>query len=109
MLVALAMLIKFAASTACLLDDPGNFVGTSHAGATSEAAWAAAVTNDSQGDESCILGEPGGCHCACAHAVTLPATSFDTVASVLLPGIETHAPVAPSLRPTASPLRPPIA
>jgi len=109
MLVVFAMLIKFAASTACLLDGPRIFVDGDQSGATTETQSLVATSADSQDDESCLLGEPGGCHCACAHAVTMPAASFDTVASALLPSIHAHAPVAPSMRPMASPLRPPIA
>jgi len=109
MLVVFAMLIKVAASTACLLDGPRTVVAGAQAGTAIEAQFIAATTADSQDDEFCQLGEPGGCHCACAHAVTMPAASFDTVASALLPSIHAHAPVAPSMRPMASPLRPPIA
>lgn len=102
MLVALALLIKFAASTACLLDGPGA------AAAGDVAHVAATVTIDGDGD-GCLLGEAGGCHCACNHTVTLPPSTLSIVASTLLPTLDPHLPAAPLLRPAASPLRPPIA
>jgi hypothetical protein len=109
MLVALAMLIKFAASTACLLDGPiaGPLAGESSA-VTVSGTPVADVTM-SFDDEHCVLGEAGGCHCACAHAVTLPAYALSISASAWLPGIDSHPPVAPLLGASVSPLRPPIA
>ena len=65
-----------------------------------------AVGND---DGTCVLGEAGGCHCVCAHSLTLPAT---VALALTRPGVKLDAlvdaldrvPTAP-----ASLIRPPIA
>ncbi|WP_052697947.1 hypothetical protein [Luteibacter yeojuensis] len=100
-LVMFAVLIKVASTTACTLDGPSTVAIASVAVAASHA--------DAGPDEGCLLGEPGGCHCACAHAVALPSAAPVVALVTLLPFIQAHPPAAPSVRAPASPLRPPIA
>lgn len=109
MLLIAALLIKVAAGTICVLDGPGQ---SSVANASEQTLTLGttqadmASTNDSDG---CLLGEAGGCHCACAHAVALPAT-FPVLAAVIgLPMVISHLPAAPTPLVSPSPLRPPIA
>jgi len=106
LLVAVAMLIKLATATACLLDGPG--LAIAPAGEADGIHLVMAQASPA-GDEACVLDEAGGCHCACAHAVTLPAAAFDLATVALLPTYAARAPLTPSLRVAASPLRPPIA
>lgn len=106
LLVAVALLIKFATSTACLLDGPRPVFAS--AGDTAASMIAVSDTQDPP-DETCLLGEAGGCHCACAHAVAVPASGL-RVAIVLPPsGVALHVPAATPPRGPGSLLRPPIA
>lgn len=105
MLVFAAILIKITTATACMLDGPR--VVDAAAVAASEITMQA-QTIDDQGDD-CLLGESGGCHCACAHAMTLPAVAFHLALTVRPMPVDIHPPVTPSLRTIGSLLRPPIA
>jgi hypothetical protein len=107
LLVLAAIMIKVAAATVCVLDGPKVVaLATSQAvAAQADATHASSAT----GDEDCLLGEVGGCHCACAHAATLPATAPFVASLVIPPTISAHPPVSPSPRVSPSPLRPPIA
>ncbi|NID14522.1 hypothetical protein [Luteibacter yeojuensis] len=99
--LALAVLLfKVAMSTFCVLDGPrvafGGDVADTHALALED-------------DDTCVLGEGGGCHCTCAHAVALP--SHDASVPVMATLSHLAAPLPPLLSPSIerSPLRPPIA
>lgn len=105
MLVIAAILIKVMTATACMLDGP-RIVDA--AAVVASETTTQAQTIDDQGDD-CLLGESGGCHCACAHAMTLPAVAPDVVLAVLPRSVESHPPVTPVVRANASLLRPPIA
>ncbi|THD07369.1 hypothetical protein B1991_08765 [Rhodanobacter lindaniclasticus] len=108
-LAVAVLLIKLATGTICLADGPGARLAFPD-GATAISAVAAAVDpavgND---DGTCVLGEAGGCHCVCAHSLTLPAT---VALALTRPGVKLDAlvdaldrvPTAP-----ASLIRPPIA
>ena len=105
MLVFAAILIKVTAATVCMLDGPRVAASATTVG-VSQAMETQSVDDQ---DDDCLLGENGGCHCACAHAMTLPAVTPGVALAILPLSVEPHRPVAPSLRPVASPLRPPIA
>lgn len=104
MLVFAAILIKVMTATACMLDGPR--VTGSVASAAGPTILAQVV--DDRGDD-CLLGESGGCHCACAHAMTLPAVAPSLALTVRPMPVDIHPPVTPSLRTIGSLLRPPIA
>jgi len=105
MLVFAAILIKVMTATACMLDGPR--IVDAAAVAASETATQAQTVDD-RGDD-CLLGESGGCHCACAHAMTLPAVAPSLALTVRPMPVDIHPPVTPSLRTVGSLLRPPIA
>ncbi|MHB1058700.1 MAG: hypothetical protein ACYC0F_12565 [Rhodanobacter sp.] len=101
------LLIKLVAGTLCLSDGPGARFAASDSSATISVAAADPVVGNDDG--SCVLGEAGGCHCVCAHSVTLPTA---VALAVARPGIRLDAPVeALGHVPTApvSLIRPPIA
>ncbi|MDF4003430.1 hypothetical protein P3W33_08515 [Luteibacter sp. PPL552] len=106
-LLAFAVFLKIASASACLLDGqgiamiPGPEGNATHLVAVADAG---AVSVD-----DCMLGEGGGCHCACAHASTLPAPGLVVAAHLAVDSIDIHPPIAPTVRILASPLRPPIA
>ena len=107
MLAVAVLLIKLVTATLCLSDGPGARSAVVDSSSTiSVAVVDPAVGND---DSACVLGEAGGCHCVCAHSLTLPTTLALAVAR---PGIRLDAPVeALGHIPTApaSLIRPPIA
>ena len=99
--LALAVLLfKVAMSTFCVLDGPRVAFG-------GDTASAVAVATGN-GDD-CVLGEGGGCHCTCAHAVALPAVDAGVTVDVILlhPDTALSEPLSPAF--FRSPLRPPIA
>ncbi len=109
-LAVAVLMIKLVTGSICLTDGPGShFASPDSSVTTSVAATTAldpAVGND---DGTCVLGEAGGCHCVCAHSLTLPTT---VALAVARPGIRLDAPVEALGRvPTApgSLIRPPIA
>jgi hypothetical protein len=108
-LAVAVLLIKLAAGSICLGDNPAatalaDAQATTGALATMDSATAAAPD-----DNACLLGEAGGCHCACAHALTL-ATSVTLSVAPIETGTESFrlcAGMVPAK--TGSLLRPPIA
>jgi len=107
LLVALALLVKLATATACLLDGPSFASAPADRGDATQLVLA--TPGDMPGDDACALGEGGGCHCACAHAMALPAAAFAVGSFTLLPAYVSQPPVTPSPRDAIAPLRPPIA
>jgi hypothetical protein len=108
-LVLIVLSFKLVAGTVCLNDASVN----SHAASTAIAATpqVAAALNLSfdESSNACLLGEVGGCHCACAETLPIPATltlSFGPAAprSAFDPLSYAFSPAY-----TGSPLRPPIA
>jgi hypothetical protein len=104
-LMLLAAFIKLASSTACFMDMPRLAVAPDDIRAVTTTL---AATPDDTGD-SCVLGEGGGCHCACAHMTPLPAGTPALAVAHSLPSPMVHPPSAPASRAPASLLRPPIA
>ncbi|HEU0198739.1 MAG TPA: hypothetical protein VFQ88_16185 [Nevskiaceae bacterium] len=100
---------KLVAGTICLNDTVAN----PHAAAvaTTVAAQAASALNPVFDDSrnACLLGETGGCHCACPESLPVPATISLALAPVGLK-FTFHAP-AYAFSPTRTNplLRPPIA
>lgn len=109
-LLAFAFFIKLATGTVCLADGLNTRASSiSSAPAVAALSMDVATPSFDEDGDACVLGEPGGCHCACAHTATLPAT-----VAIALPRVDARfdAPIsAPDFVPTAlaSPLRPPIA
>jgi hypothetical protein len=108
-LAVAVLLIKLVAGSICLGDSPAaarmaDTQATAGVLATMDSATAA--TPD---DNACLLGEAGGCHCACAHALTL-ATSV-TLSVALIETRTESSRLSPGmiLKTTGSLLRPPIA
>lgn len=109
LLLIAALIIKIAAGTVCVLDGPrlaSSAPSTSH---TLTVNASEANTPPADDGEACLLGEAGGCHCACAHATALP-TAMPALAAVIgLPVVVSHLPATPVSPVNRSPLRPPIA
>jgi hypothetical protein len=109
-LLAFALIVKLAASTVCLTDGfSGRTLGSSSMPTMVELSLDTGTSSISDDGDTCVLGEPGGCHCACAHTATLP-----TTIAIDLPRIDARfsAPaIVPDFAPAAmtSLLRPPIA
>jgi len=111
-LAMFALLIKVVAATVCLTDGVQSPLTSETADAASVCMVVAAPVDTAANDDgsgACLLGEPGGCHCACAHSVpltnmstlsiTVPVSRFDR----LLPDSSFVPAIAGSL------FRPPIA
>lgn len=80
-LAVAVMLIKLTAGTICLTDGPEKRLGSA---TTTIGALMLTDTVEVSSDDarSCVLGEVGGCHCACAHTVTLPTAALLSIAMV---------------------------
>ena len=107
-LAVAVMLIKLTAGTICLTDGAEEQLGTvpTTIGAVASVATVKASSDDAAG---CVLGEVGGCHCACAHSATMPSA---VVLSIARMEARFHPVVNPSgYMPavTGSLIRPPIA
>jgi hypothetical protein len=109
LLLIAALMIKIAAGTVCVLDGPRLASSEPSGGHTQIVSALQAATSSADDGDACLLGEAGGCHCACAHATALPATMPALVAVVGLPAVVGHLPAAPTPLFNRSPLRPPIA
>jgi len=110
MLAVAVLLIKLAAGTICLTDGAyssdslKNFAASSSLSVDAPADPTAADENG-----GCVLGEAGGCHCACAHTLPLPAVASLSVARMEMhfESLAIHSGFEPAV--TGSLLRPPIA
>lgn len=100
---ALVLLFKLASSAVCLGDSA--VLAQAEPGTAAVAVASAASVPDAS---PCLLGE-AECHCACAHALPVPAAAPALMAAPL--PATSVLPAADSLRITRidSPLRPPIA
>jgi hypothetical protein len=80
-LAVAVMLIKLTAGTICLADgaQPRLGAATTTTAATTSMDAATTAIDDAAG---CVLGEAGGCHCACAHTVTLPSAAVSSIAKM---------------------------
>jgi hypothetical protein len=99
------LLVKLVASTVCLADAPAPAVVFAAAGEPARMLVADATTVE----DACLLGEGESCHCACAHASTVPMSVHVAVAH--WPARFEGLARPPLWRPAAqeSPHRPPIA
>lgn len=80
-LAVAVLLIKFATGTICLADGPETRFSSGSSISTVSVPMDAATASVSIEDtNTCLLGEVGGCHCACAHTLTLPATAMASIA-----------------------------
>ena len=104
MLALAVLLFKVAMSTFCALDGPR----VAFADGSPAAPIAAVQGTDADADDYCALGEGGGCHCTCAHAVALP-THASVIAATERPSrLHLAVPAGESPAFARSPLRPPI-
>jgi hypothetical protein len=109
-LAVAVLLIKLAAGSVCMAD------GTYPADSLNNIAAASSLSFDAPADPAaadengdCVLGEAGGCHCACAHTLPLPAVASLSVARMEMhfEALAIHSGFEPAT--TGSLLRPPIA
>lgn len=108
-LAVAVMLIKLMAGTICLAD--GLDQRFASATGVDVPVLVDAVADASAHDDAgnCVLGEAGGCHCACAHSATLPTAAWPPIGAM-----DVHF-VAPAVFPRRTPafagslIRPPIA
>ena len=108
-LAVAVLLIKLVAGSICLGDSPAATWLADTQATTSVPATIDSATAAAPDDNPCLLGEAGGCHCACAHALTLATTVSLSVA--LIETKAESARLSPGMLPetTGSLLRPPIA
>jgi hypothetical protein len=108
-LAVAVLLIKLAAGSICLGDNPAATALADAQATTSVLATMDSATAATPDDNACLLGEAGGCHCACAHALTL-ATSVTLSVALIETSTESFR-LSPGMVPaaTGSLLRPPIA
>ena len=112
LLAVAVLMIKLSAGMICLGDGPDLRLAVTTAAATSLYDVALDATEyaapaDAKGN--CLLGEPGDCHCACAHSVTLPTTALASITTmeVRFASPAVRAGYTPAM--SGSLLRPPIA
>lgn len=112
LLAVAVLLIKLTAGTICLGDGPNLQLASTAATVTSLYGVSLDVAEHSASVDAtgnCLLGEPGDCHCACAHSVTLPTTALTSITTMEIrfasPAIRTG--FTPAM--AGSLLRPPIA
>ena len=104
-LAVAVLLLKLVSSSVCLGDAPAKRLAVAQT-----AVGISAMAADTGGDDGCLLGEAGDCHCACAHSLTLASADFVAVLPqplprmAMAPRIVGHVPDA-----SGSLLRPPIA
>lgn len=101
------LLIKLVSSSICVADAPAAAYATTQTTTTVVADIEASI--HAQPEQDCLLGEGGGCHCACGHTLTVPASAF--MAWVAPAFAFTANPVPPDMQAAfvGSLLRPPIA
>ena len=104
LLAVFALMIKLVGGSLCAADSLQNFPNDKQRAVLVQATSA---HDDGAGD--CLLGEGGACHCACTHAVPLPAMVSLRVAAAILPAELPAASSGHRAERTATLLRPPIA
>ena len=103
-LCVFVLLFKLVTGTVCLADMPASSTPSK-----ADVTLTQMSVDLAQDGGDCLLGEAGGCHCACAHAV--PLTGFDTSNTAALTA-DFESPFISSgyqPAPPGSLLRPPIA
>lgn len=104
-LAVAVLLLKLVSSSVCLGDAPAKRLAVAQT-----AVGVAAMAADIGGDDGCLLGEAGDCHCNCSHSLTVASADFVAVLPpslprmAMVPRIAGHVPDA-----SGSLLRPPIA
>ncbi|WP_081491506.1 hypothetical protein [Rhodanobacter thiooxydans] len=109
-LAVAVMLIKLVSGSICVADGPGaRFASATAAAPTTLLADTAVSTVSADDANPCLLGEGRSCHCACAHSVTLPASTPLPIAMMeaRFAPLTFHSGFTPAT--TGSLLRPPIA
>ncbi|UJJ53493.1 MULTISPECIES: hypothetical protein [Rhodanobacter] len=109
-LAVAVLLIKLVSGSICVADGAGmRFASATAAAPTTLVADTAVSPTAADDANSCLLGEGSGCHCACAHSVTLPASAPLPIARMEahFAPLTFHSGVTPAT--TGSLLRPPIA
>ena len=109
-LAVAVLLIKLVSGSICVADGSGvRFASATAAAPTTVLADTTVSTLSADDANDCLLGEGAGCHCACAHSVTLPATAPLSIASMeaRFAPLTLHSGFTPAT--TGSLLRPPIA
>lgn len=82
-LAVAVLLIKLVAGTVCAADAPEKRLVSTTSISAASMPVDTVIADVSAGDPSaCLLGETKGCHCACAHTVTLPTTARLSIARV---------------------------
>lgn len=104
LLAVFALMLKLVGGSLCAADGLPNSTNDTQRSALVQAT---AAHDDGGGD--CLLGEGGSCHCACTHAVPLPAMVSLHVAAAVLPAELPAAASGHRAGRTATLLRPPIA
>lgn len=107
LLAAFALMFKLVGGSLCAADGVRYASGTGTQRSAVVQASATVAGDEDAGD--CLLGEGGACHCACTHAVPLPAMMTFALATETLPSELPAATFGYRAEPTASLLRPPIA
>ena len=104
----LTLVFKLFASSVCLADD--SLTTLSDPSGSPQVVAVSDAAEPGLGDAGCVLGDAGGCHCACAHAVPLPPLAAASAPVAALSSSD-WPPISPHCVPahTASLLRPPIA
>lgn len=110
-LAVAVLLIKLVSGSICMADGSGARFASMTVAATpttllADTTVATVSTDDAN---SCLLGEGSSCHCACAHSVTLPASTQLLIAKMEahFAPLTLHSGFTPAT--TGSLLRPPIA
>lgn len=98
------LLFKVVVSTYCLLDGPRPVVSI-----PSGDTPAVSATIAQAGEDGCFLDEGEGCHCACAHAIAMPAAAAPRLVALANVRFDAAVPAAPLPTYARSLLRPPIA
>lgn len=109
-LAVAVLMIKLVAGTVCMADAPEKrLVSTTTISPASLPVDTVAASVSADDANACLLGEGSGCHCACAHTVTLPVTTPLAIARVeaRFDAFDIHSGFTPAT--TGSLLRPPIA
>ncbi|TPG47763.1 hypothetical protein EAH75_13190 [Rhodanobacter glycinis] len=108
-LAVAVLLIKLVAGSICLGDNPAATALADVQATTSVLTAMDSATAATPDDNACLLGEAGGCHCACAHALTLVSSVTLSVALIETSAESSRLPPGMIPETTGSLLRPPIA
>ena len=106
LLAVFALMFKLIGGSLCAADGPRYDAGTDAQRSAAVQMMASVAGDEGAGD--CLLGEGGSCHCACTHAVPLPAMATLQVAAAILPAELPAASSGHHAERTATLLRPPI-